>query len=143
MNVQMLAAAQYAVNSSGFNPQSYRYAGAVNIIAHIAAGGQEYGFMLGQGGAVTPNQLDGRNIHRVSWKRKDAYQPAARELVVSINGTSRPNITKLALVKDGQIIVEVATTVNEGTFNEQQYSMIFLTGEADLPISGAVDLYIN
>lgn len=137
----IMAASQYAVKKSGFNPQDYRYTGTVGI-AHIVAGGEEYGFMTGQGGSVNPVQLDARNIYRITWKRKESYPIGNRELVISIQGTTRPNITRLALVKDGQLIVEVDAVINEGSFGEPRYTMIFLTGEADMPISGTVDLYI-
>jgi len=143
MNPLLIAAAHQRSKGSGFNPAAYRYAGTV-VIGHISAGGAEYGYYKPTNiGSITPSTLDTRAITRATWKDKRFQAPASRELVLTLNGTQRPNITKLALVKDGQLVVELTTPSREGTYGTPEYNLIYLTGDAEMPISGTVQLYIE
>lgn len=99
--------------------------------------------MAGMAGGVTPTLLDGRLITRLSWKRKEYYTPNNRELVITLNGTAAPNISNIAVVKDGQLLVELMATKGQGTYGSQSYTLIYLTGDVVMPISGMVNIYIK
>lgn len=137
----MMAASKYT-RKVGFNPSEYRYAGMVTI-GLIAAGGQEYGYMSGQGGGLTPTLFDARVIHRLSWKRKEYYQIQNRELILTVNGTAPTNVSKLVLVKNGIVLIELTIPKAQSTYGEQRYTRIYLTEETDLPITGTVEVYIT
>lgn len=143
MNPLLIAAAHQRSKVSGFNPAAYRYAGTV-VIGHVSVDGHEYGyFKPSNTGSITPSTLDTRVITRATWKDKRFYAPAMRELVLTLSDIQRPNITKLALVKDGQLVVELTTPYREGSYNTPAYSLIYLTGDVEMPISGTVQLYID
>ena len=138
----LFAAVGQFKNAPAFNPADYLYAGAINI-GHVAAGGEEYGFMEGQAGSINPAVFGGRAINRFSWRRKEYYALNLRLLTVAIAGTARPAINKVAMVKDGIVILETAVISQEGTYGDGRYTIAFLTGEAAMPISGSVDIYMG
>lgn len=143
MNPLLIAAARQRSKDSGFNPAAYRYAGTV-VIGYISAGGAEYGYLKSYNvGSITPDALDTRTIKRASWKDKQFHAPATRELFLTLSGNQRPNITKLALVKDGQLVVELTTPSREGSYGGPDYTLVYLTGDTEMPISGTVQLYIE
>lgn len=140
MRTLLQAASKYA-RKMGFDPSEYRYAGVVTI-GHISAGGEEYGYMSGQGGGLTPTLFDARVIHRLTWKRKIYYQVQNRELVLTVNGAAPTNVSKIVLVKDDIVLIELTVPSAASTYGDQRYTRIYLTEEVDLPIAGTVEVYI-
>lgn len=125
-----------------FIASEYRYAGTVTV-GHLSSGGQEFGFFKPSNiGSLAPTTIDSREISRISWKDKQHYAVNARELVLTINGNIRPNITKVAIVKDGIVRGMFTTVSREGAYGGPDYSLIYLTGENALPLSGTVELYL-
>lgn len=120
----------------------YRYAGTIQI-GHISAGGQEFGYFKPSNiGSLSHTHIDGREITRVSWKDKASYALSSRELVLTFTQNTRPNVTKVVLAKDGIVLGSFTKTSREGAYGGPEYSLIYLTGESNLPLTGTVDLYL-
>ncbi len=142
MNSLILSAATGRI-PRGFNAALYRYQGIINI-GWVQAGGEEYGYLKrDRNGTITPDVFDGRVIERMSWKRKGSSAPADVNFTVTVQGTTRPNINEIVLVKDNVVLATLTAVKGEGTYGMPSYTIIYNLGDIGLPIADTVELYIR